>query len=270
MPPIQQILAQHSFGLRSWVCQPQVMPLPHRHSDIEINYLLAGQITYLHRDQEVTILAGRLAIFWAAIPHQLVEQPTPGELCILTIPFEQFVAWKLPDLLTRALLLGEMIIDPDVENSLLDQLLCLRWHEDLTKGRQHLALMEIEARLLRLAGRDPLALSLPAQEAVGKTLQMARYIVENYTEALSVQMVADAVGLHPNYAMNCFKKSFRMTMLDYLLQYRVTQALRLLATTDLPILEIGWETGFRSTSNFYTTFKRFTGRTPRSFRQLGK
>lgn len=95
---------------------------------------------------------------------------------------------------------------------------------------------------------------------------MARFIVENYCEALSVEQVAGAVGLHPNYAMFCFKQSFGLSVLDYLLQYRVTQALRLLTTTDLPILEVGWETGFCSSSNFYSTFKRFTGRTPRSFR----
>ena len=242
------------------------MPLPHRHSDIEVNYLLDGQITYLHRDHEVIIPAGRLVVFWGAIPHQLVEQPIRGHMCIMTLPFEHFLAWKLPDQFTRSLLLGEIMIDPNGENSLLDRLNFTRWHADLAKGRSSIALMEIEARLLRLATLELSTTPLVHTKPIRKTVQMARFMVENYYEALTVEQVADAVGLHPNYAMSCFKQSFGISVLDYLLQYRVTQAIRLLTTTDLPILEVGWETGFRSSSNFYSTFKRFTGRTPRSFR----
>ena len=46
-------IASGPYGLRSWRCQPTVMPLPHRHSDVELNLLLDGAVTYVHRDRFV-------------------------------------------------------------------------------------------------------------------------------------------------------------------------------------------------------------------------
>jgi transcriptional regulator GlxA family with amidase domain len=56
-------------------------------------------------------------------------------------------------------------------------------------------------------------------------------------------------------------------ILDYLTQYRVAHAQRLLVTTDLPVLEIALACGFNSLSRFYAAFKKICGRSPRTYRQ---
>jgi AraC-like DNA-binding protein len=254
------------------------MALPHRHSDIEINFVLSGEICYLHRDRDIRIPSGRLAIFWAAIPHQLIDRPVTCDFAILTIPLEVFVAWKLPAVFTQALLWGEMLLDSSPADAALDRLLFPRWHADLAQERAHLALREIEARLWRLAaslaayverGAAP-ASAQPAGASLGpngKAHQMARYIVDHYASPLTVGQIAGAVNLHPSYAMECFKKTFQMTVLDYVLHFRVTQAQRLLATTELSVLEVAMQTGFGSTSSFYAAFRRFAGHSPRLYRR---
>jgi AraC-like DNA-binding protein len=245
------------------------MRLPHQHSDIEINYVLQGEATYIHRDSIVRLAAGAFAILWGAVPHQLIDRTPDCDFCALTIPLDQFLCWKLPRPFTQALLLGELLVDPDPTNCRLDCYLLPRWHEDLALGRSHVALKEIEARLWRVAGTaQPHKCMDNAIGASAKASQMARFIVEHYAMALSVTTVAEAVGLHPGYAMTCFKKTYHMTMLEYILQYRVTQAERLLVTTDLSVLTIAMQTGFGSASSFYTAFKRFTGREPRSYRSM--
>lgn len=256
-----------SYGLHSWRWLPELMSLPHQHSDIEVNFLLEGGATYIHRDRIATLTAGSFAIFWGAVPHQLIDRTPDCDFCILTIPLDQFLSWKLPHPFTQALLLGELLVDPDPANSPIDRLLLPRWHEDLASTRSHVALKEIEARLWRVAGAaQPHMSPTRAIATNAKASQMARFIVEQHAMPLTVAMVADAVGLHPGYAMTCFKKTYRMTILEYLLQYRVTQAERLLVTTDLSVLTIAMQTGFGSASSFYAAFKRFTGREPRSYR----
>jgi AraC-like DNA-binding protein len=244
------------------------MALPHRHSDIELNLLLAGEVTYMHRERFVQLAPGHLAIFWAAIPHQLVERQPACDFCIFTLPLELFLAWKLPAPFVQALLAGEMIVEPDEANMAIDRLQLLRWHADLTTGEEMVALREMEARLWRLALQTRRAAVHPFGEPVGKAWRMAEYMVAHYSAPLAVHTVAAAVGLHPNYAMTCFKQAFGMTILDYLLQYRVTQAQRLLVTTDASVLDIALQSGFGSLSSFYSAFQRYTGRTPRSFRQV--
>lgn len=244
------------------------MDLPHRHSDIEVNFLLDGEVVYLHRDRVIPIQANQLAIFWAAIPHQLVERPAHCDFCILTLPFELFLGWNLPEQMTQPLLLGELLTDGSEEQAALDRLLMPRWHADLHAGRGHIALKEIEARLWRFTTRAQ-ARPSPGVTPTGldKAGRMASFLIAHYTEPVTVDMVAAAAGLHPSYAMACFKQAFNLTILEYLQQYRITQAQRLLATSDANVLEIGMESGFGSASNFHATFKRHTGYSPRAYRQ---
>lgn len=258
-----------ALGLRSWHTVPRLMELPHRHSDIEINFLLSGAITYLHRERVVTIPTNRLAIFWGAIPHQLTERPADCDMCIFTIPLETFLAWKLPTSLTQPLLMGELLTDRTDEHSAADRYMIPRWHQDLHRQRAFIALKEMEARCWRFAlTSQPAAGPARSTPETTKAGQMARYIVEHYTELLSIEVVAAAVGLHPNYAMTCFKQTFGMTMLEYIVQYRIAQAQRLLVTTDESVLTIALRTGFSSTSSFYAAFHKVVGCAPRAYRQL--
>ncbi len=265
---VRPVCVQNSFGLRAWLGNPHLMPRPHRHSEIELNFVCEGAITYLHRDTLVTIPAGRLAIFWAAIPHQLVEG-NESTFYYVTIPLETFLAWKLPQPFTQALLFGDLIVDTDGENTSYTHTLFQRWYADLESERAFIALLEIEARLWRLtlaARQSRLNGQLKPVHAANKANQMAKFIVEHYEEPLTVEAISASVGLHPNYAMQLFKRVFGLSLLEYAIQYRVAQAQRLLATTDDNVLTIAIQTGFGSSSNFYMAFKKYCGQSPNTYR----
>ena len=265
----QQVCVQHSFGLHAWRGNPHLMPRPHRHSEIELNFVCQGAIAYLHRDMVVTIPAGRLAIFWAAIPHQVVESHE-STFYYVTLPLETFLAWKLPQSFTQALLFGDLILDEHSENAPYNNLAFQRWHTDLTSERAFIALMEIEALLWRLAlatQQCPIT-GQPtyAHVANNNAGRMAKFIVDHYAEPLTVEAIASWVGLHPNYAMQLFKRVFGLSLLDYVIQYRVAQAQRLLVTTDDNVLAIAIQAGFSSSSNFYMAFKKYCGQSPNAYR----
>jgi AraC-like DNA-binding protein len=263
-----KLAAPGSLGLSSWRCQPALMALPHQHGDIELNLLLDGMVTYVHRDHFVQMAPGALCIFWGAIPHQLVEARPACDFCVFTIPLELFLGWKLPEGLVQALLTGELVMDEDDVNAQLDRLLLPRWHVELTAGQPAIVLKEMEARLWRLAlGRKHASTPHTDGSINSRAGRMAHYIVSNYAAPLTVEAVACEAGLHPSYAMTCFKQTFGVTILEYTLQYRVTQAQRLLMTTDDSVLDIALQSGFGSLSSFYVAFQRYTGRTPKAMRQ---
>jgi AraC-like DNA-binding protein len=259
------------YGLSGWRCLPEVMALPHRHTEIEINLLLEGEIVYAHRDRLVRLQPGRFAIFWAAIPHQLVERPAACDFCIFTAPLETFLGWKLPLRFVQDLLAGEMIIEPDAANAALDALMLPRWYAELRAAADPIVVLkEMEARLWRLAQGYDTACILPKRTEPDSAIEkMAQYVVAHYQTPLTVEEVAGAVGLHPNYATTSFKRTFGMTIWEYTLQYRVTQAQRLLVTTDASVLDVAMQSGFGSLSSFYTAFRRYTGRTPKAVRRRG-
>jgi AraC family transcriptional regulator, melibiose operon regulatory protein len=260
---------QHSFGLHAWRGNPHLMPRPHRHSEIELNFVCQGTVAYLHRDMVITIPTGSLAVFWAAVPHQLIES-NESTFYYVTIPLETFLAWKLPNSFTQALLFGDLILDEPNENATYNNLAFQRWHLDLASERAFIALMEIEALLWRLALTTQQGNTLGqlpyVHVAHNNASRMAKFIVDHYTEPLTVEAISSAVGLHPNYAMQLFKRVFGLSLLEYVIQYRVAQAQRLLVTTEDNVLTIAIQAGFSSSSNFYMAFKKYCGQSPNAYR----
>lgn len=94
---------------------------------------------------------------------------------------------------------------------------------------------------------------------------MARFVAERYDQRLSIEEIARSVGLHPKYAMTLFKKTYGRSLLHYLTHHRISHAQRLLATTQRKILDIAFESGFGSASQFYEVFNRFCKCTPRAY-----
>lgn len=188
----------------------------------------------------------------------------------MTIPLETFLSWKLPQSFTQALLFGELLIDEQSENATYNNLAFQRWHADLAGERAFIALMEIQALLWRLAlaTRQSLIPRQPtyAHIADNNASRIAKFIVDHYAEPLTVEAISASVGLHPNYAMQLFKRVFGLSLLEYVIQYRVAQAQRLLVTTDEYVLAIAIQAGFSSSSNFYMAFKKYCGQSPNAYR----
>jgi transcriptional regulator GlxA family with amidase domain len=67
--------------------------------------------------------------------------------------------------------------------------------------------------------------------------------------------------------MRLFRQVSGMTILEYLAQQRVGHAQRLLATTDLKIIDVAMESGFGSVCRFYKIFRKHCGATPRRYRE---
>jgi AraC-like DNA-binding protein len=95
---------------------------------------------------------------------------------------------------------------------------------------------------------------------------MAAFIMDRFRDPITAADVAAVAHLNTEYAMTLFRKAWNMTIGDFLLRRRVTEAQRLLATTDLDCSAVGYASGFRSDSNFYAQFAKLTGTTPSHYR----
>src|SRR5438094_472025 len=73
----------------------------------------SGTVTYLLGGRKVTVEAGRLAVFWAAIPHQIIDaRGVKSPYFVATLPLAWFLQAKLPDRLVQPILHAEMVCDP--------------------------------------------------------------------------------------------------------------------------------------------------------------
>jgi AraC family transcriptional regulator len=89
---------------------------------------------------------------------------------------------------------------------------------------------------------------------------------EQFSEDLTLAVIAEKVGVHPVYLARQFRKHYHCTVGEYARRLRVEAACRKVAESDQSLAEIATEAGFYDQSHFSHTFKRMTGLTPAEFR----
>jgi AraC family transcriptional regulator, melibiose operon regulatory protein len=270
--------APYGFTCQRWT--PKPMQRADRHNEIELNLLKHGSLTYLLGGSTVTIPAGRLAIFWGGIPHQIISSKDNTEYYVATIPLAWFLQCRFPAHFVDAILHARVVLDPEPQIRGGDLEMFERWVHDFEEPdpqRPSIAFLEIEARLFRFALAVPTgtggalgsktAHSFMQTGGLNRAEQIALYIARHYTGPLTAAQISREVGLHPNYAMSLFKKTMGITMVDFLTQHRVSHAQRLLATTDDKIIEVALSAGFGSLSRFHDAFNRWCGCPPKQYRK---
>ncbi|WP_261305052.1 response regulator transcription factor [Paenibacillus andongensis] len=101
------------------------------------------------------------------------------------------------------------------------------------------------------------------------TAKVRSFIQEHLSEGVSLQMVADYIGLHPVYLSKVYKTVTGETIGDYLFALRMDKAAYLLKSTDLKISDISSKLGFLATPHFIKIFKKHFGSTPQEYRNDG-
>ena len=95
------------------------------------------------------------------------------------------------------------------------------------------------------------------------------FIRKNYEEKLTLERVAKAACMSPQYFCRFFKKTTGTSLTDYVLRLRIDRSMELLLSTDKSVTEIAYEVGFGGHSYYDRIFRRLSGLSPQEFRQNG-
>lgn len=101
------------------------------------------------------------------------------------------------------------------------------------------------------------------QERIRRVYQ---FIENHYQEKIEIEAVAKFSHLTKAAFCRYFKKMTRMTFTEFLNQYRINQAKKLLLQ-DKNVTEVCFECGFESLSYFNRMFKKVTGENPLRFKK---
>lgn len=97
--------------------------------------------------------------------------------------------------------------------------------------------------------------------------QVFGYVQKNYQGKVSVEQAASVCGMSYHYFSRCFKKIMKKGFSEYVNFFRISQAEKLLMTSELNITEIAMEVGFSSSSYFIEQFRLYKGISPKRFRR---
>lgn len=107
-----------------------------------------------------------------------------------------------------------------------------------------------------------------SKKALEKSLE---YIEENYMrESLSLNEIAAAQAVSPNYFSAMFSQEMQMTFVEYVTQKRMEKARSLLRETEMRSNEIALAVGYKNPHYFSFVFKKTQGCTPREYRAMNE
>lgn len=94
-----------------------------------------------------------------------------------------------------------------------------------------------------------------------------QYIAKHYVEDISLNDIASALSLHPNYFSSLFRKSCQMTLMEYIRDFRIKKACELMDHTNLKLYEIAEQVGYHDTVSFNRAFNKVTNLSPSEYRK---
>ena len=98
-------------------------------------------------------------------------------------------------------------------------------------------------------------------------MQVTNYVQHNLSRPVDVDDLAKTLFISRTHLASRFKQETGMTLTDFILGEKVEEAKRLLRYSDKSLTLIANYLGFSSQSHFTRIFKKYSGQTPREYRE---
>ena len=264
---------------------PDFIGVIHKHTFIEIVYVVSGSATHIVGNRSVPATKGDLFIINYDTPHGFFKNKddsepmvaydlsfTPGFLDSSLLDNMRFESISSSFLFYS--LFPEEQMGPDVHISgssygTFGELFNKIYLEYVGQETGYINiirayLVELIVRIFRkmdsAANTDN---ALRQTQIVNTALD---YMHKNYHKHLSLDELATQVFLSKDYLGRLFRETTGMTVNALLQKIRIEEACKMLVTTDHKIESIAAACGFSDLKYFYTTFKKYTGLTPRQYK----
>ena len=249
---------------------------PHAHMEIEVGIVLEGELLMTTNRGRMTFRAGDLYYLNSMDFHELQAQ---GEtVLILAIQVsEGMIAPYYP--VIRNLVVQDVAVRPYFSGAeeryraclalsaqlTLHYLECAPHYEFLCTSLLNQLLFELYARLPHAALSEPeLAAIASRNSRINRVLD---YIDQNFQRKLLLSELAEREGLTLTYLSHFFRDTLSMTFQNYLAERRFANAVMLLETTELSMLDISLASGFSDVRYLSQLCQKHYGCTPLAYRK---
>ncbi|WP_054955641.1 helix-turn-helix domain-containing protein [Paenibacillus dakarensis] len=144
------------------------------------------------------------------------------------------------------------------------------YEELLTELEDCMAFEDYEHVLNRMLADTADVIRRKREDGSDLLLAVKSYLEERYAEDISLELLADQLGLTPNYLSMSIKERTGKTFSEQLNEIRVGKAKELLEFSKISIQEVGERIGYRNATSFNRMFKKGTGMTPGDYRKAAQ
>ena len=232
--------------------------MPHLHSQLELVLLKSGEARCIVDKKEYTIRAGDIAVVFPWQVHSYVRSQNANVLLLASSDIFAELGSYFCDCLP-----SDPIIRDAGDNAILKE--CIK---KLTE-QQPCEFSYAEAKGYFLILLTEILRSFTLVKNDGRYTDTEKSILlycdDNFKEELSLESVAKALHVG-KYTVSHFFSSLGIGFNDYVNSLRIQSACSALATGDLSVSQIAYESGFSSIRTFNRAFLKYKGISPREYR----
>ena len=108
---------------------------------------------------------------------------------------------------------------------------------------------------------------LRKKSSKGILSDIAKEVQEHYAENLTLKDLGQKYFINSSYLGQIFRNKYGQSFKDYLTDYRIKEAAKMLARTDLKIIRIAEDVGYKDSDYFVQKFIERMGCTPSKYRR---
>ncbi|MDD9271348.1 helix-turn-helix domain-containing protein [Paenibacillus sp. GCM10023248] len=258
---------------------PLIQPQLHAHNGYEIYFVLQGSGSYVVGDRLLPLHAGSLTVIHPNVLHRPYHGHSP-EFHRYVLSLDESYLEKLHGMCQASdLSIARMLAagHPDASHYFLTPQQLVTMQGIFAQLELHLQertpLYELE--VLKIISEFFLELfRLQAEAATQDTKRddpqligdVLAYLIAHYQESILIEDLVLRFPVSRSQLFTAFKETTGTTIGQFLTEYRLNQAKRLLMETDRTVTDIASATGFGDISHFFHLFKKATGITPKQYR----
>lgn len=259
------------YNITSRVEQPELL-LPHWHEELEIAYSYSRAIHKID-GEAIRTFPGQLIITNPESIHSIIPEPNTSHcdmasvVLLLSAPFLEA---NLPDYRSIC------FINPDTPPSyeirtIMDKLSEFsRWSSYQQTDSLYARGLILQLLALLCQQRSVPRSQIDSPRGLRKSERLKnilQFVEEHYQEPILLSDVAKQNYFNPEYFSRYFKQKTGISFSQYLRQYRVQMARKLLIHSEQSILEIALENGFSDERGLIKAFRQQYGVTPLQYRK---
>ena len=237
---------------------------PMFHSHLELIYIIKGEIAMTVDGNSRTLREGEMSVLFPYLIHSYEHSPN-AEIFMLLFepqmvePFENELATKKP--------ICPFLSDAEDFESSFHRITYLAEKDNEVSFKT--ACAHLQALIGELLMRIPLCDVEKIEENMTKPI--LRYCAEHFSdEDISIKKIADALYISQSYVSKVFSGKLKYGFREYINELRISKAKELLRKTDMKIVNVMLECGFKNQSSFNRIFGEICGVSPKEYRLRGK
>lgn len=257
-----------------------MFPYLHKHEEMQMTLILKGKGTALIGNSPFEFGPSAIFLIKGNIPHvfklhrDCLTNPQVMQVIHVYFNYQKAIVYlqNLPEFKQILTVIGRvdhgLLVNKDDETWVANRILALQKKAGLKRFIDFVSLLHLICE--KSANYHPITssnfpIAFDVQEGA-KWNRIYRFVLNHYTDDISLKDVADIANLTPQAFCKYFKKRTRKTFNNFLNEIRIKEAIMQMTSENfMGISQTAYSTGFKSAVHFNRTFKKMTGSSPTGY-----